>query len=94
MMNALTLRTERRRRFLRERPGLAPGLSAASAIAAIPNGRYVEYFRDGLVLNVLRPIARQRRIGTGGSLLLPRSPGLGFDFDTTAVERWTIEGWK
>ena len=40
-----------------------------------------------------RPTAHQKPIGTGGSPLLPIGPGLGFDPDARAAERWTLEGW-
>lgn len=63
-------------------------------VAAIPNGRFVEFFPDDQVLNFRRLISHQLRICGDGRLMLPKSPGLGFDFDASAVDRWTLEGWK
>lgn len=63
-------------------------------VAAIPNGRLVEFFPDDKVLNFRRLITRQLEVGSNGTLVLPQSPGLGFDFDAGAVEKWATDGWK
>ncbi len=61
-------------------------------VAAIPNCRFVEYFPDDQVLNFRNLIDRQLQM-KDGDLLLPKAPGLGFDFDPKAVKRWTLEKW-
>ncbi len=63
----------------------------AHLVAATPNARYVEFFPDDQVLNFRRLIDAQleRR---KGMLVLPRTPGLGFDFDERAVSRYTAGG--
>lgn len=63
-------------------------------LAAIPNGQFVEYFPDDQVLNFRRLITQQLAIGEGGTLRLPNQPGLGFDFDLQAVEKWAIDLWQ
>lgn len=58
-------------------------------VAATPNARYVEYFTDDQVLNFRNLIDTQlehRR----GMLVLPQTPGLGFDFDERAVARHAV----
>ncbi len=62
-------------------------------VAAIPNCRFVEFFPDDQVLNFRNLIDRQLEM-KDGDLLLPRRPGLGFDFDAKAVKRWTLEQWR
>ncbi len=60
----------------------------AQLVAATPNARYVEFFPDDQVLNFRRLINRQLK-HRDGKLLLPKTPGLGFDFDEKAVARYT-----
>lgn len=66
----------------------------AHLVAASPQGRFVEVFVDDQVLNFRRLIDRQMTIDplTGG-LRLSQDPGLGFDFDEDAVNRYAMEGW-
>jgi len=59
----------------------------AHLVAATPNARMVEFFPDDQVLNFRRLIDRQLE-HRNGDLLLPTTPGLGFDFDEKAVARY------
>ncbi|MBV2365434.1 mandelate racemase/muconate lactonizing enzyme family protein [Streptomonospora nanhaiensis] len=60
-------------------------------VAAIPNCTFVEFFPDDAVLNFRRLVDTQLAV-RGGRLVLPDTPGLGFAFDTEAVERYTVPG--
>jgi L-alanine-DL-glutamate epimerase-like enolase superfamily enzyme len=62
-------------------------------VAATPNARYVEFFPDDKVLNFRRLIDTQLQ-HEGGDLLLPQTPGLGFNFDEKTVKKYTLDGWK
>jgi L-alanine-DL-glutamate epimerase-like enolase superfamily enzyme len=62
-------------------------------VASISNGDFVEFFPDAEVLNFRRLIDRQLDI-KDGALVLPESPGLGFDFDEGAVSSFAIEPWQ
>jgi L-alanine-DL-glutamate epimerase-like enolase superfamily enzyme len=59
-------------------------------VAATPNARFVEFFPDDQVLNFRRLIDTQLE-QRGGSLLLPKAPGLGFNFDEQAVKRYALD---
>jgi L-alanine-DL-glutamate epimerase-like enolase superfamily enzyme len=59
-------------------------------VASAPNSRYVEYFPDDQVLNFRRLIDRQLEVREG-NLLLPRTPGLGFDFNEQAVTKYALD---
>lgn len=59
-------------------------------VAATSNARMVEFFADDHTFNFRRLIDRQLEV-QGGSLVLPQAPGLGFDFDETALRRYAIE---
>lgn len=61
-------------------------------VAAIPNCRYVEFFPDNQVLNFRRLVDRQLET-RDGNVVLPGAPGLGFDFDPKAIQRYAHEGW-
>ena len=64
-------------------------------VASAPNARYVEFFPDDQVLNFRRLINRQLEVQSG-DLLLPRGPGLGFEFDERAVIKYALspaEAW-
>lgn len=61
--------------------------------ASITNGQFVEFFPDDAVLNFRRLIDTQLET-RDGRLLLPRTPGLGFDFDADAVERYAPAPWS
>jgi L-alanine-DL-glutamate epimerase-like enolase superfamily enzyme len=62
-------------------------------VAATPNARYVEFFIDDKVLNFRRLIDTQLA-HEDGNLLLPQTPGLGFNFDEKTVKKYTLDGWK
>jgi|SRR5579872_2505268 len=59
-------------------------------VASTVNGQYVEFFPDDQVLNFRLLIDRQVEV-RGGALVLPQRPGLGFNFDEIAVERYALE---
>jgi L-alanine-DL-glutamate epimerase-like enolase superfamily enzyme len=61
-------------------------------VASTPNARYVEFFPDDQVLNFRRLLDRQLR-QEGGHLIIPDLPGLGFNFNPEAVERYAITPW-
>ncbi len=56
----------------------------APLVAATPNARFVEYFTDDQVLNFRRLINKQLGF-ENGDLILHQTPGLGFEFNETAV---------
>lgn len=59
----------------------------APLVAATPNARYVEFFRDDQVLNFRRLIDRQLT-QKDGRITLHQEPGLGFSFDDDAVTKY------
>ena len=61
--------------------------------ASVPNGLFVEYFDDASILPFRRLIDRQLAV-RDGELVLPITPGLGFDFDDAAVARHAVETWS
>jgi L-alanine-DL-glutamate epimerase-like enolase superfamily enzyme len=63
-------------------------------VASAPNARYVEYFPDDQVLNFRRLVGRQVELDGKGSIVLPKTPGLGFDFDSAAVDRYALGPWR
>jgi L-alanine-DL-glutamate epimerase-like enolase superfamily enzyme len=68
----------------------------AHLVAATPNARYVEFFPDDQVLNFRRLIDTQLQ-HEAGNLILPKTPGLGFDFDAQAVRKYALnqqETWS
>ena len=64
----------------------------AHLVASTPNARYVEYFPDDQVLNFRRLVDTQLEF-SGGRLMLPQRPGLGFEFDAAALERYALTPW-
>ncbi len=62
-------------------------------VASIPNAGSVEFFPDSAVLNFRRLINRQLEV-RDGDLVLPQTPGLGFDFDEQAVSAFAPEPWQ
>jgi L-alanine-DL-glutamate epimerase-like enolase superfamily enzyme len=62
----------------------------AHLVAATPNARYVEFFIDDQVLNFRRLIDTQLKY-KDGDLLLPKTPGLGFNFDEKAVKKYALD---
>ena len=61
----------------------------AHLVAATPNARYVEFFPDDQVLNFRRLIDTQLA-DENGDLILPQTPGLGFEFDARAVSKYAL----
>jgi L-alanine-DL-glutamate epimerase-like enolase superfamily enzyme len=64
----------------------------AHLVAATPNADYVEFFPDDQVLNFRRLVDRQIQV-TKGHIELSQEPGLGFEFETRAVERFSLSPW-
>jgi L-alanine-DL-glutamate epimerase-like enolase superfamily enzyme len=62
-------------------------------VASTANARYVEYFPDDQVLNFRRLVDTQLEFADG-MLKVPTAPGLGFDFDAAALERYALDGWS
>ncbi|MDQ7977241.1 mandelate racemase/muconate lactonizing enzyme family protein [Paraburkholderia sp. SARCC-3016] len=62
-------------------------------VASTANARYVEYFPDDQVLNFRRLVDTQLEFADG-MLKVPTTPGLGFDFDAAALERYALDGWS
>lgn len=58
-------------------------------VAATPNTTYVEWMPDDHIVN-FRRLIDQQLVAEGGDLLLPTGPGLGFQFDEAAVERYGV----
>lgn len=64
----------------------------AHLVAATPNARYVEYFPDDQVLNFRRLLDTQVEVRKG-QLMLTQKPGLGFNFDPNAIDRYALGPW-
>jgi L-alanine-DL-glutamate epimerase-like enolase superfamily enzyme len=65
----------------------------AHLVAATPNARYVEWFPDDQVLNFRRLVDRQLEVRQG-NIVLPQGPGLGFNFDADALDRYALAPWQ
>lgn len=61
----------------------------AHLVASAPNARYVEFFPDDQVLNFRKLINRQLEVREG-DLMLPQTPGLGFEFDEKSVAKYSL----
>jgi L-alanine-DL-glutamate epimerase-like enolase superfamily enzyme len=61
-------------------------------VASTENARYVEYFPDDQVLNFRRLVDTQLECAEG-MLKVPATPGLGFNFDAAALERYALDAW-
>lgn len=61
----------------------------AHLVASIPNGQFVEFFPNADVLN-FRVLVSQQLETEGGDILLPKRPGLGFDFLEDEVARYLL----
>jgi L-alanine-DL-glutamate epimerase-like enolase superfamily enzyme len=61
-------------------------------VASTENARFVEYFPDDQVLNFRRLVDTQLEFADG-MLKVPTTPGLGFDFDAAALERYALDAW-
>jgi L-alanine-DL-glutamate epimerase-like enolase superfamily enzyme len=64
----------------------------AHVVAATSNATWVEFFPDSEVLNFRRIVGSQLAV-VNGVIKLPTGPGLGFEFDETAVEKFAREPW-
>lgn len=62
-------------------------------VGSTPNAPFVEFFADDQVLNFRKLIDTQLTF-SDGRLHLPRTPGLGFDFDEAALSRYAVEPWS
>ena len=68
----------------------------AHLVASAPNCRWVELFPDDQVLNFRKLLDRQLEF-KDGYLLLPQTPGLGFQFDEKSIARYacnTAHPWQ
>ncbi|MDB5806676.1 MAG: putative mandelate racemase/muconate lactonizing enzyme family protein [Betaproteobacteria bacterium] len=61
----------------------------AHLVASTPNATYVEWMPDDSIVNFRRLIDSQLE-ARDGALLLPRQPGLGFNFADDAIERYGV----
>lgn len=61
-------------------------------VAATPNAHFVEFFSDDQVLNFRRLVDTQLAF-SNGDLIVPDRPGLGFNFDDKAVEKYAVDQW-
>jgi L-alanine-DL-glutamate epimerase-like enolase superfamily enzyme len=61
-------------------------------VASTPNARYVEFFPDDQVLNFRRLVDKQLSFADG-ELVVPTTPGLGFDFDESALDEYALDDW-
>jgi D-arabinonate dehydratase len=61
-------------------------------VAAVPNGLIVEYYDNGL--NRLKDVMFRQRleIAPDGGIAPPQGPGLGFDLDHKALEKFKVLG--
>lgn len=58
-------------------------------VASTPNATYVEWMPDDHIVNFRRLIDRQLQ-AREGQLLLPKEPGLGFNFDPAALKEYGV----
>ncbi|MEJ1976612.1 MAG: enolase C-terminal domain-like protein [Acetobacteraceae bacterium] len=56
-------------------------------VASAPNATWAEFMPDDHIVNFRRLIDTQL-VAKDGHLLLPQTPGLGFQFDPAAVARY------
>jgi L-alanine-DL-glutamate epimerase-like enolase superfamily enzyme len=64
----------------------------AHLVASTPNARYVEFFPDDQVLNFRRLVDTQVEV-RDGHIDMSQRPGLGFDFDAAALDRYAMNSW-
>jgi L-alanine-DL-glutamate epimerase-like enolase superfamily enzyme len=64
----------------------------AHLVASTPNARYVEFFPDDQVLNFRRLVGTQIEV-RDGYIEMPQRPGVGFDFDAAALDRYAMNSW-
>jgi L-alanine-DL-glutamate epimerase-like enolase superfamily enzyme len=61
-------------------------------VAAVPNGLIVEYYDNGLNRLKGAMFHQQLEVNADGSISAPTRPGLGFDLNHAALEKFKIEG--
>jgi L-alanine-DL-glutamate epimerase-like enolase superfamily enzyme len=64
----------------------------AHLVASTPNARYVEFFPDDQVLNFRRLVGTQIEV-LDGHIEMSQRPGIGFDFDAAALDRYAMNPW-
>jgi L-alanine-DL-glutamate epimerase-like enolase superfamily enzyme len=62
-------------------------------VASVPNGIFVEFFRDDAVLPFRNVLDRQIET-RDGKLVLPTDPGLGFEFNDEALKKFAVNAWE
>lgn len=62
-------------------------------VASTCNGTFVEFFPDDRVLN-FRVLLDRQLTASKGKLMLPDEPGLGFQFDEKALQKYTTIAWR
>lgn len=65
----------------------------APLMASVPNAMFVEYFSDNRIVNLQTILDRPLEL-EDGMMVLSSDPGLGFDYDTAAVERCLMAPWE
>lgn len=61
--------------------------------ACVPNSPFVEYFVDDSIIS-MQPLLDRRLDPQKGVIDLPNTPGLGFDFNESTVERHGVTKWQ
>jgi L-alanine-DL-glutamate epimerase-like enolase superfamily enzyme len=64
----------------------------AHLVASTPNARYVEFFPDDQILNFRRLVDTQIEV-RGGHIDMSQRPGIGFNFDAAALDRYAMNSW-
>lgn len=62
-------------------------------VASAPNGAWIEVFPDTRILNVMKLFTRTLSFSDGFAPV-PQEPGLGFDYDAAAVDRFASDAWS
>lgn len=62
-------------------------------VASVSNGLFVEFFKDDRILPFRHILDRQIE-ARNGRLMLPTTPGLGFEFDARALEKFGVGAWE
>lgn len=65
----------------------------APLVASVPNGLYVEFFRDQRIVNLEQVLDRPGLL-EDGHMILSDEPGLGFDFNEDAIKRVAMVPWE
>jgi L-alanine-DL-glutamate epimerase-like enolase superfamily enzyme len=62
-------------------------------VASASNATFVEFFPDDLVLN-FRVLIDRQLVARKGKLMLPSEPGLAFQFDDKALQKYITSPWQ